>query len=135
MISAPTAINGHISFIRLATHPDYHRHGPQQGFEHIWLRPPLTVLLDAGIYRVKATLEIPDTLFRKVKATAAQRGQTIEQFVVEAMQEELRKEHSVQNRNKPAWIDYFGAFGKTASMRAETRRIQRLIDDEFENLA
>jgi len=28
----------------------------------------------------------------------------------------------------------FGAFGQTPETRAETRRIQKLIDDEFESL-
>ena len=34
----------------------------------------------------------------------------------------------------PAWMELAGAFGKTASDRAETRRIQLRIDEEFEIL-
>jgi hypothetical protein len=38
---------------------------------------------------VKTTLEIPDPLFRRAKATAAERGQTLKQLVTEALQEKL----------------------------------------------
>jgi hypothetical protein len=32
------------------------------------------------------------------------------------------------------WMKHFGTLGKTGRMRAETDRIQRAIDDEFEQL-
>ncbi|MBM3838207.1 MAG: hypothetical protein FJ398_09610 [Verrucomicrobia bacterium] len=35
---------------------------------------------------------------------------------------------------EPLWMKDFGAFGQTPETRAETRRIQKLIDDEFESL-
>src|SRR5204863_2801477 len=37
----------------------------------------------------KITVEISDSLFRKVKATAAQRGLTMNQFVAETLREKL----------------------------------------------
>jgi hypothetical protein len=37
----------------------------------------------------KTTLEISETLFRTVKATAAGRGQTLKQFVTGALEKEL----------------------------------------------
>jgi hypothetical protein len=40
---------------------------------------------------VKTTLEIPDALFRKIKATAAGDGKTLKQFVTEAVQEKLTR--------------------------------------------
>lgn len=83
---------------------------------------------------VKTTLEISDTLFRKVKVTAAQRRQTMKQFVSEALQEKLGNAPSKPSSLTPGWLKYFGMFGKTARMRTETRRIQKLIDEEFENL-
>ncbi len=36
--------------------------------------------------------------------------------------------------SEPVWMKLAGAFGKTASVRAETRRIQGRIDAEFETL-
>lgn len=83
---------------------------------------------------MKTTLEISDLLFRKVKATAAHRGQTLKQFVTDALQEKLGHGPSARAGADPAWVHHFGAFGKTAQMRAETRRIQKAIDQEFESL-
>lgn len=81
---------------------------------------------------MKVTLEISNTLFRKVKVTAAQRRQTMKQFVTEALQERLGNAPSKRSLTTRGWLKYFGMFGKTAQMRAETRRIQKLIDEEFE---
>jgi hypothetical protein len=38
----------------------------------------------------KTTLEMSETLFRRAKATAAGRGQTLKQFVTAALEKELR---------------------------------------------
>ncbi len=38
---------------------------------------------------MKTTLEMPDKLFRRAKATAAQRGQTLKQLVTAALEREL----------------------------------------------
>ena len=38
---------------------------------------------------MKTTLEIPDPVFRKAKAQAAERGIPLRQFVTEAVQEKL----------------------------------------------
>jgi hypothetical protein len=38
---------------------------------------------------MKTTLEMPDKLFRRAKATAAQRGQTLKQLVTAALEQEF----------------------------------------------
>jgi hypothetical protein len=38
----------------------------------------------------KTTLEMSETLFRRAKATAASRGQTLKQLVTDALEKELR---------------------------------------------
>lgn len=38
---------------------------------------------------MKTTLEIPDPLFRKVKSTAAERGQSLKDFVTDALRDKL----------------------------------------------
>ena len=38
---------------------------------------------------MKTTVEIPDPLFRKAKARAAECGQTLKEFMSEALQEKL----------------------------------------------
>ena len=83
---------------------------------------------------MKTTLEIPDALFRKAKATAAERGQSLKQFVAEALQEKLHLRNGITKNAPPEWMKYFGAFGKTAAQRAENRRIEKLIEDEFERI-
>jgi hypothetical protein len=82
---------------------------------------------------VKTTLEIPDPLFRKAKATAAENRESLKQFVTEALQEKLGNAR-VTGKKEPEWMKYFGAFGKAAAQRAENRRIEKLIEDEFERI-
>lgn len=77
---------------------------------------------------MKTTVEIPDPLFRRAKSQAAQRGQTLKQFMTEALEEKLRtKAHAP--RSEPAWMR---GFGKLRGLRKETARIQRRIEEAFE---
>ena len=76
---------------------------------------------------MKTTLEIPDSVFRKAKAVAAERGIPLRQFVTEAVQEKLVSSGS---RQKP-WMRGFGAL---RHLHKETVRIQKLIDEEFEQI-
>ena len=47
---------------------------------------------------MKTTLEIPEPLFRKVKATAARQGRTLKQLVQEALSEKIARVHATQGR-------------------------------------
>jgi hypothetical protein len=78
---------------------------------------------------VKTTLEVPDTLFRKVKATAAESGQSLNAFVTEALQEKLARRVVQGTPQRPPWMR---GFGKLRTLRKETARIQDRIDREFE---
>ena len=80
---------------------------------------------------MKTTLEIADTLFREAKIVAAQKGMTLKDLVNQALKEKLERPESAK-KPAPAWLRLEGAFGKTAADRAETRRIQEVIDREFE---
>ena len=40
---------------------------------------------------MKTTLELPDQLFRTAKATAAERGRTLKEFMTEAVRESCRR--------------------------------------------
>ena len=82
---------------------------------------------------MKTTLEIPGPLFRRAKATAAQRGQSLKQFFTEALQEKLSNGHPVQ-KSEPDWMKLFGALGKTPAMRAEMRRVDQAIEEAFEQI-
>jgi hypothetical protein len=78
---------------------------------------------------VKTTLEIPDPLFRKAKARAAERGQTLKDFVAEALRARLASDSDTASAAEPRWM---AGFGKLRHLHKETVRIQRVIDSEFE---
>ena len=78
---------------------------------------------------MKTTIEIPDVLFRRVKSTAAERGQTLKAFVGEALQEKLAPRQGSARGGQPEWMR---GFGKLRRLRQETRRIQESIHDAFE---
>ena len=77
---------------------------------------------------MKTTLEIPDAIFRQAKSTAAARGIPLREFVTEAVREKL----SAQPRagEKP-WM---AGFGKLKHLRKETKRINAIIEAEFEQI-
>ncbi len=77
---------------------------------------------------MKTTLEIPDPLFRKAKSSAAERGQTLKEFVTEALQDKLRTRH----RTSPAQPRWMAGFGRLRALRKETARVQKRIDETFE---
>ena len=74
---------------------------------------------------MKTTLEIPDTVFRKAKVKAAERGIPLRQFVTEAVEEKLAA--GAVQPDKP-WMK---AAGGLRHLHKENIRIQKLIDEEF----
>jgi hypothetical protein len=78
---------------------------------------------------MKTTLELPDQLFRKAKATAAERGQTLKEFVTEALREKLVLDRGRGYESQPEWMQ---GFGKLKRLHKETARVQSLVDREFE---
>jgi hypothetical protein len=73
---------------------------------------------------MKTTLEIPDALFRRAKSAAAEQGIPFRELVSEALAEKLR----VQGRKDKPWLK---TFGKLRSLRKESARISRTIEQEF----
>jgi len=78
---------------------------------------------------MKTTVEIPDPLFRKTKAKAAELGQSLKEFLTEALQEKLAASTSRAQQGEPAWMQ---GFGKLSRLRKETARIQARVDQTFE---
>jgi hypothetical protein len=76
---------------------------------------------------MKTTLEIPDALFRKAKSAAAERGIPFRELVSEAIADKLRA-------NRAQETPWMRSFGKLRAMRKESARINRIIDEEFENI-
>ena len=78
---------------------------------------------------MKTTLEIPDLLFRTAKSKAAERGQTLKEFVAQALQEKLAPKTSSARPGEPAWMR---GFGKLRRLRKESGRVRARIDKAFE---
>jgi len=76
---------------------------------------------------MKTTLEIPDLLFRRAKSLAAERGVPLRELVTEALAEKLR----VSGGSARPWLK---SFGKLRSLRAETARIDAIVEEEFERI-
>ena len=73
---------------------------------------------------MKTTLEIPEPLFRKAKATAAQKGQTLKQFVTEALRDKLG---AAKRGQKPA--GWRAALGKlTPALKKTARELDTMIN-------
>ncbi len=78
---------------------------------------------------MKTTVEIPDPLFRKAKSKAAERGQTLKEFMAEALQEKLATKAADVHLEAPQWMT---GFGKLRRLRKETARIRGRIEEAFE---
>ena len=79
---------------------------------------------------MKTTLEIPGPLFRRAKAIAARQGRTLKQLVQEALSEKIARVDGASRAQKP-WMTLAGGL---KHMRSENRRIERVIEAEFENI-
>lgn len=77
---------------------------------------------------VKTTLEVSDTVFRRAKATAAQQGRSLKDFVQEALTEKLAR---TQGGSAKPWTKLAGGL---QHLHAENRRIDGLIDAEFHTI-
>ena len=77
---------------------------------------------------VKTTLEIPDTVFRRAKSMAAQRGIPLREFVTEAVKDKLAA--ATSGGEKP-WVKHMG---KLKHLRRETARINRIIEEDSEQI-
>jgi len=77
---------------------------------------------------MKTTLEIPDAIFRRAKSVAAEQGIPLRELVTEAVKEKLAR-----NRG-PSDQPWMTAFGKLRRLRKETARINRMIEEEFEQV-
>ena len=65
---------------------------------------------------MKTTLEMPDKLFRRAKATAAQRGQSLKQLITAALEHELSQSNRVAG----------SARARRAQVQATMRELKRI---------
>ena len=83
---------------------------------------------------MKITLDLPDVALRQAKAAAADHGVTQQQFVAEALDEKLRRASASRPSADGAEPPWMAGFGALADLREENRRVEALIEDEFEKL-
>jgi len=73
-------------------------------------------------------MEIPDGLFRKVKATASIRGRTMKEFVIDAIVVALSYEANQQGKEN-GWRSVYGKASKK-----DTQAVDAVINKEFERI-
>ena len=77
---------------------------------------------------MKTTLEIPDTVFRRAKSMATERGISLREFVTEAVKDKLAA--ATKATEKP-WVKHMG---KLKHLHRETARINRIIEEASEQI-
>lgn len=77
---------------------------------------------------MKTTLEIPDTIFRRAKSKAAERGIPLRQFVTEAVEEKLQ---ATSHKGQKPWMKHVG---RLKHLHKETERINKIIEGAFEQI-
>jgi metal-responsive CopG/Arc/MetJ family transcriptional regulator len=77
---------------------------------------------------MKTTVEVPDKLYRQVKALAALRGQTMKAFFVDALRDKVITEKD-KDKNGAGWMSVFGK-----AKKEDMEKLQRYIDAEFSHI-
>ncbi len=77
---------------------------------------------------MKTTLEIPDSIFRRAKSFAAQRGIALRAFVTKAVEEKLA---GASHGDEKPWVSQAGAL---RHLHKETVRINGIMSCEFEKI-
>jgi hypothetical protein len=75
---------------------------------------------------MKATLEIPDDLFKRSKAAATTQGESLDEFVTEALREHLRRQAATSSGQR-GWRSVFGQ-----ATQEEVASVNALIAKELE---
>ena len=77
---------------------------------------------------MKTTLEIPDPIFRRAKARAAEQKIPLRKFVSDAVEEKLKAQTPgrLEARSR--------LFGGLRHLKKETARINRIIEEAFERI-
>ena len=78
---------------------------------------------------MKTTIELPDQVFRKAKAAAAEQGQSLKDYFTGALEDRLRR--AVGDSGAKPWAK---AFGGLRDLRRESRRIEKIVAAEFETV-
>jgi hypothetical protein len=83
------------------------------------------------IWVVKTTIELPDALFRKAKAAAVEEGLSLKKLLTQALEIRLRRSNLSHKSGDPDWMRAYGAL---RHLRHERKKIERVIESEFEKI-
>ncbi len=83
---------------------------------------------------MKATIDLPDAIFRQAKAIAAARGMTLKRFFSEAIDERLRRD-AEDTRSKGVEPPWMAGFGELSDLAEENRHVLQSIEEEFERIS
>ena len=79
---------------------------------------------------MKTTIELPDELLKLAKAKATLSGMSLKNYFREALENKLAQENTNQSISKP-WMKGFGGL---SHLHKETKRIEKIIQKEFESI-
>jgi hypothetical protein len=77
---------------------------------------------------MKTTVELPDRLYRQIKARAAMRGQTVKAFFLDAVRDKLAADRTAGSRT----TGWRAVFGKATS--GDIQDLDRILTEEFEQV-
>jgi len=77
---------------------------------------------------MKATLEIPDDLFRRTTATAALRGESLKEFVSEALEAHLER-RGANDSSPRGWRKVFGQ-----ARQEEVEEVDAIVAEDLERI-
>ena len=74
---------------------------------------------------MKTTVDIPDSVYRQIKARAALRGESVKAFLLEAVKDKLAASRD-REKGSSGWRSVFGKADQKA-----VEELQRILDEEF----
>jgi hypothetical protein len=77
---------------------------------------------------MKTTLEIPDEVFRQTKATAALRGESLKDFITQALEAHLKRQETGASQER-GWRTVFGL-----ARPEEIEPVSSILEEEFEKI-
>ena len=80
---------------------------------------------------MRTTIDLPDSLFRAVKSTAARDGVHLKDYIAEALRDRLAGSKS--GSEKP-WMKFAGIAARNPKAAAEVRKIARVVAENFEQI-
>lgn len=77
---------------------------------------------------MRMTIELPDVLYREVKAAAARQGMRLKDYITEALRDKLAKRPTPPEKS---WMKFAGIAAQDPEMVAELKRIEQIVDENF----